>query len=365
MEYSYSSILLNDRELRISQIISGNVEPHDEFETSTLRFIRDWIGGRREIEIHTSGSTGTPKKITITREQMMASATATQRALSLKKGDTALVCLDTRYIAGQMMLVRCFTTGMAIRAITPSANPLQHLPDDDEIDFASFVPYQLHSILRSNSASRLDEIPTIIVGGAPLSVEDEELLQQFGCRVYVTYGMTETVSHVALRQVNGPEKSKYYRALPGIDLEVDGRSCLIVDCPYISAKLTTNDVVNLIDRTTFEWLGRFDNVINSGGIKVYPEVLENELEPLIRGMNLANRFVVSSVADPGFGEKVVLVLEERSPGAIDKVRILSDLQGLFPKYGAPKALLTEFPFPETPNGKVDRQELKKRISKRL
>lgn len=364
MEYPFSSIQLNDREMRISQIISGNVTPHDEFETSTLRFIRDWIGGRREIEIHTSGSTGMPKKIAITRDQMIASAAATEHALSLKQGDTALVCLDTRYIAGQMMLVRCFTTGMAIRAITPSANPLQHLPDEEIVDFASFVPYQLHSILRSDAAPRLDEIGTIIVGGAPLSAEDEEMLQQFSCRVYLTYGMTETVSHVALRRINGSERSKNYQALPGISLEVDDRSCLIVDCPYISAKLTTNDVVNLIDQTTFEWLGRFDNVINSGGIKIFPELLENEIEPWIRGLKLEHRFVISSVPDTALGEKVVLILEERSPGTIDKERILSALQSRLVKYTPPKALLTVFPFPETANGKVDRRELKKRIVKR-
>lgn len=365
MEYPFSSIHVNDRKVSFSQIVSGGAVAANAFEDSTFDFIRDWVTGRSEFFIQTSGSTGKPKTILITREQMIASATATALALSLKSKDTALVCLDTRYIAGRMMLVRCFTTGMAIRAITPSANPLEYVQNGESIHFAAFVPYQLHTILRSEQSARFAHIDTVIVGGAPLSREDEDLLQPLKCRVFVTYGMTETISHIALRRVNGEERSKMYRALPGIGLELDSRSCLIVDCPYISGKLPTNDIVNLVGKATFEWLGRFDNVINSGGVKIHPEVLESALEPWIRELNLKGRFLVSALADAEWGEKVVLVLEEQSVDLKDKQQILNTLHSRLAKYHSPREILTQFPFPETSNGKVDRLELKRRINRGL
>jgi O-succinylbenzoic acid--CoA ligase len=367
MDYPFQSIHLNEREIPLSEIVSDTVVPGNDFERHTLCFIRDWLSGRQDFPIQTSGSTGTPKQIVITRDQMIASATATAQALSLRKGDNALICLDTRFIAGQMMLVRCFNTGMSIRAVTPSANPLADESRRRFIDFVALVPYQVHSIMRTEGASVMESIRNVIVGGSALSEEDEDELRSVSssCGIYVTYGMTETISHIALRRVNGLAKSLLYKALPGIRLETDHRSCLIVDCPYISAKVVTNDVVRLVDATTFGWLGRFDNVINSGGIKVHPEAVEKEIEPHLRRCNLHGRFVISAVSDPVWGEKVVLVIEGDPLASQVEEEVLRNLQAQMARFSAPKSIYTMRLLPVTESGKINRREIIGMLSKQL
>jgi o-succinylbenzoate---CoA ligase len=364
MDYPFQSIQLNNRMIDLGAIIAGTAWAEDEFEKNTISFIREWCNGRDEFVLTTSGSTGTPKPITITREQMEWSANATARALSLKKGMSSLVCLDTRFIAGQMMLVRCLTVGLEIHAITPSANPLQEYKWGKKIHFVAFVPYQLQTILRSQCAHLLNSIDTIIVGGSPLSSDDEDLLQGYSCSIYLTYGMTETISHVALRRVNGKERSPYFRTLQGISLETDNRSCVIIHCPYIGAKVVTNDIVHLVNQTTFGWVGRYDNVINSGAIKIQPEQVEKSIEPLLKGLNIHGRIAVSSLADAVFGEKAVLVIEGTELDETQKSEIIAAVRGVVQKFEVPKEVLTIVSFPETETGKLNRRELRDLISKR-
>jgi o-succinylbenzoate---CoA ligase len=365
MEYPFPTLQLNNREISIPHILDGSVSAVNEFEANTMSFVREWLAGRDEFNIQTSGSTGKPKQIRITRRQMEESARATANALSLTRGASALVCLDTRYIAGRMMLVRCLTNGLSIHAVTPSANPLWNLEWGKDIQFVAFVPYQLHAILKSDVAVKLNSIEKIIVGGAALSVEDELQLERFDCQTFVTYGMTETISHIALRRVNGPLKSDLYHTLPGITVDVDERNCLIANCPYISDKVITNDIIKLHNQTTFEWIGRFDNVINTGGVKVHPEELERRLETILLKLNLHGRVIVSSVSDPSLGEKVVLILEGDPIETDQKREILKVLRQNLPKFESPYDLFTVLTFPQTKGGKINRLELKNLLSRRL
>jgi o-succinylbenzoate---CoA ligase len=365
MDYPFQSIHLNNRAINIEDILAGNASGEDEFEKNTISFIRDWCRGREEFVLTTSGSTGNPKSITITRRQMEWSAKATAQALPLKKGMSSLVCLDTRYIAGQMMLVRSLCVGLQIHAVTPSANPFEEHKWGKKIDFVAFVPYQLHTILRSVYAPQLNSIETIIVGGSPLSADDEELLQTYSCRVYLTYGMTETISHIALKAINGQNRSLYFHTLPGISIRTDDRSCLIIKCPYISDEVVTNDIVNVVNQTTFDWVGRYDNVINSGGVKIHPEKVEKLISLVFKRLNLHGRFAVSSIPDPVLGEKAVIVTEAMEVDDTMKNEIVTALRGLLQKFELPKEILMVPSFPETDTGKLNRHELRKALDKRL
>lgn len=364
-DYPFESMNVNGREVSLQHIVSGNAAPVDDFEQHTFDFVQRWLNGESEFTIHTSGSTGKPKPITLRREQMESSARATLQALQLRKGDQGLICLDAQYIAGKMMLVRCLVGGLRIRAVTPSANPLHTLDWGIVVHFAAFVPYQVNAILKSEDAPKLNSVKTIIVGGAPFPTDTEELLSGYACQVFVTYGMTETISHVAMRRVGSTETARYYRALPDISFDIDDRSCLIIACPYISDKVVTNDVVRLVNPTTFEWIGRIDNVINTGGVKVLSEAIEKEAEPVIKRLNLHGRLLVLGIPDADLGEKVILVIEVETLETALKHQILDSLRSRLPKFYVPRDVVSLAEFPLTESGKIDRVRIKKLISKQL
>ncbi len=208
MQYPYTTLYVNGREETLEAIRTGTAIATSDFEHHTFAFIREWLSGATDFEISTSGSTGIPKRITITREQMIASATLTQDTIGLKTGQNALICLDTRYIAGRMMVVRCFVTGMHIIALDPTANPCNELPENIPIHFAALVPYQVHEIVRSAVAHKLSNIDNIIIGGAALDTDTQRYLQSFRGTCYATYAMTETLSHIALQPLNGVQKRR-------------------------------------------------------------------------------------------------------------------------------------------------------------
>jgi o-succinylbenzoate---CoA ligase len=362
VDYPFDSIELNGRKIAISDIAGFKTKGRDLFEKNTLQFIGEWLNRHDEYHLTTSGSTGSPKPLTILRQQMEQSAAATQKALSLRRGGHALVCLDTHFIAGKMMLVRCLTSGLYIRAVTPSANPLANISWGIAIHFVAFVPYQLHAILRSPEAALLNEVENIIVGGAPLTSEMQKELQSFRCRAFLTYGMTETISHIALKRINGEEASSVFRTLPGILVDIDDRSCLIAHCPYISDKVVTNDIVRLIDQTTFDWLGRFDNVINSGGVKISPEELERQIEEII-GLDLHRKVIISAIPDAALGEKLVLLCEGAPLESGQKNRIIDLLAQKLPKFKIPRDIICVESFPVTPTGKVNRKRIMELLSR--
>lgn len=335
-------------------------KPSNAFEKSTMEFVQQWLSGKSSFNIHTSGSTGKPKSITITRQQMETSARLTIHALQLKPAQTALVCLDTGYIAGKMMLVRALVNHMNIIAVNPTANPLENT--NHSPDFAAVVPLQLEEMLKHKQAvEHLNKMSTIIVGGAPVSTVLERKLQQISTPVYATYGMTETVSHIALKKLNGSERSDTFTAFDEVKLGLDARSCLTIQSALTNHEmLVTNDRVNLIDDHHFEWLGRIDNTINSGGVKIQSEKVEKVVAQILDELALPNRFFVAGLPDEKLGQKVCLIIESESIQK-DEEKIGVRLQKKLGKYEVPKSILNISQFSETPTGKINRVETLKHI----
>ncbi len=349
---------LNGKHYSYAQIKSGEGSGYlTEFEKSTLSFCYDWLQGKDHFTLFTSGSTGTPKRITLRREQMEESSRLTSAALNLMPGYHALLCLDTRYIAGQMMLVRSFVTGMNIVAVEPSANPFEKIGAGMKIDFAALVPYQLHAIVNTaSSKEKLNALKVVIVGGAAIEPSLSAMLGQVTCPLFATYGMTETISHIALQKLNGPDAQDYFQCLSGISVRTDARGCLKIKADYLgSGDIITNDLVEILSPDRFRWLGREDNVINTGGIKVIPEKVENEAGKILRELGLQNRFIIAGLPDDKLGSKVILILEGDPLTDVVNKRIHEKLSGVLTKYETPKEVVAVDHFAETDTQKIDRK----------
>lgn len=346
---------LNGKIYTAAQLASGlPPDSFSKFERDTLNFCHDWLNGKTSFEIETSGSTGQPKKIVIRREQMEASARLTAQALNLQAGYNALLALDPDYIAGKMMLVRSLVIGMNTIATEPCADPLKDI-GNERIDFVALVPYQVKTILQSTaSLKKLDSINVVIVGGAALDQQSVDLLQSSKCRVFLTYGMTETISHIALQKINGKQKQETFVALAGILLEKDERDCLVIEAKLLGLQpIRTNDVVTLLSETSFQWLGRWDNVINTGGVKVFPEKIEKEIEKIFYQFDLRNRFFVAGVPDPLLGSKVTLIIEGDCNGE-ELNKAIHILRSAVSKYEIPRETKMVPQFIETKTQKINR-----------
>jgi o-succinylbenzoate synthase len=301
------------------------------------QFISEWLNGEEELILQTSGSTGKPKSISMKKEWMKNSAQLTENTFGLKKGDSALLCMSIKYVAGKMMVVRALELALDLKVVEPSSSPLKDI--DDQIDFAAMVPLQLE-----NSSNDLDKVKTLIVGGGQVSLQLIKKLQNISTQIYETYGMTETLTHVAIKPLNGPNKSDIFSALDGIHFEIDERDCLVIYAPMLNSEsIITNDIVELVDKSSFRWLGRFDNIINSGGIKIIPEVIEEKLASVI----IDRRFYIVGETDNKLGEKVVLLVEGNETEL--------SFQHL-EKYERPKEIYFIPKFVETKSGKVNQQE---------
>ncbi|MEM9144337.1 MAG: AMP-binding protein [Bacteroidota bacterium] len=325
------------REVAYSLIKEG-----EDFERSMGDFLLDWLDDSPTLTVSTSGSTGSPKKMLLQKTHMRNSALATGNFLDLSYGDSALLCLPLDYIAGKMMLVRAMVWGLALDYVAPSSHPLSLT--QKSYDFCAMIPMQL-----KNTLSHLERVKTIIVGGAPVSSDLQARIPQGKNRIFETYGMTETVSHVAARLLNPDTdsmaispKNPSFKALPEVTFSTDKRNCLVLSAPSVSeTEIVTNDIVNLISPTEFQWLGRLDNIINSGGIKLVPEQIEAKLSAL-----LDTRFFVAGVPDADLGQKVILVLEGEgdTDDILERIRTSGTLDSFeIPKkiYGIPKFALTE------------------------
>jgi o-succinylbenzoate---CoA ligase len=353
-EYPYSCVWINGRKVWLRDISDERADSKTEFERNTFLFIKEWLGGKTEFELQTSGSTGSPKKITVTRDMMKASAVLTARALQLQSNFNALVCLDTRYIAGKMMLVRCLEVGMKIFAVDPCANPLIKIPIDQTIHFIALVPYQVKAILDSKHPHLLDNLLICIIGGAAVEENIHNRLQRLTCNFYITYGMTETVSHIALQKIDQSD-ARLYETLPGITVRLDERSCLVIRVPFLPSEVVTNDVAELITENTFRWLGRIDNVINTGGIKVSPELLEEKIGQIFIRLHISNRFFVHSIPDEKLGYKVVLVIESPIDNSVRDSLHKTFLHS-FSSYEMPKEIFYVDQLVMTNTAKINRQE---------
>lgn len=269
-------------------------------EEQILFFLEEWNNNLMHFTTMTSGSTGTPKIIEIDKQFARNSALATINYLGLSKGDTALLSLNPQTIGGKMMIVRSIEHELELYIIEPSSNPLKNL--DQTFDFLSFAPIQLHTILTGNP-EKLKGVKAIIIGGGVIGEESISLLKQYKLTVFQTFGMTETISHIALRKV-GFETEDFYQTIDGITVSSKNEQ-LIIHAPGLGhTDLETNDRVEIINERTFKWLGRTDFVINSGGVKIQIEQLENELQGLIQAP-----FFIHSIPDERLGEQVVLLVE--------------------------------------------------------
>jgi O-succinylbenzoic acid--CoA ligase len=324
---------------------------------ATHKFLKDWFSKRDVIEVETSGSTGKPKMIQLKKEFMVNSALATGEFFDLQEKTTALLCMSVDYIAGKMMLVRALVLGWEIDVIEPKSNPLQNI--NKVYDFSAMVPMQLQ-----NSLLEIDAIKKLIVGGGVVSEELQKEIQDVSTEVFATFGMTETITHIAIKRLNhlSPRAQSrglgYYQLLPNVAISKDARNCLVIDASKVSEEqIVTNDVVELISETTFKWLGRYDNVINSGGIKLHPEEIEKKLSQIIK-----QRFFVAGIPDETLGEKLILIVEENST-SIDVESSLKNQLNLrlnkatgLTKYEIPKAIYFVAKFVETETKKIQREK---------
>lgn len=309
-------------------------------------FLENWFDFSDSIRINTSGSTGNPKSIMLKKKHMINSALATGLYFDLKPKTTALLCLSTNYIAGKMMLVRAIVLGWHLDIIEPKSNPLVDI--EKQYNFSAMIPLQL-----SNSLNKINLINKLLVGGGVVSNELKSKIKNLTTKIYATYGMTETITHIAVKPLNkapGLTLDKdVYQILPNVILSKDSRSCLVIDAPNVSdKKVITNDLVELISSTEFKWLGRFDNIINSGGIKLIPEQIEENLQTIIN-----NRYFITSLIDSVLGDKIVLVVEGKVQENLKSQ--ISTLKSIG-KYEIPKEIYFIDKFIETKTKKIQRKQ---------
>ncbi|MCW8980311.1 MAG: AMP-binding protein [Altibacter sp.] len=315
----------------------------DEHEVGIGKFIQKWFNSKTYISVKTSGATGRSKKIRLEKQWMVNSAKATGTFFKLGAKTSALLCLPPNFIAGKMMLVRAMVLGWELHVVAPEKDALTQY--DNDYDFVAMVPYQvIHSI------KALVKVKKLIIGGGPVSATLEEKLQQVPTEAFATYGMTETSTHIAVRRVNGPARSDIYAALPNVKFALDDRGCLVIHAPEIlSESIVTNDLVHLESPSSFRWLGRYDNLINSGGIKLFPEKIEEKLSAFIK-----LPFIITSEKDPELGERVILIFESDRSGSIPNY---SEAFATLDAYERPKRVYSISKFPYTETGKIKRADV--------
>lgn len=322
---------------------------HDtSFIQSVDAFIADWKSDRLTMTVHTSGSTGTPKAIEVGKAHMAASAQMTCEFLGLQPGQSALLCLPVEYIAGKMVIVRALTCGLRLLPVEPSSHPLSGL--EKSPDFAAFVPSQVYETLRIPEEARCFEgIRQTLIGGGAIAPDLQERLRELPNPVWSTYGMTETLSHIALRRLNGPEASDWYTPLPGVEVGLNESDCLTVYAPRVNpSRLTTHDLAELRPDGRFRIIGRSDNTVNSGGVKIQLEDVEAALR-----LRLARPFMATSVPDEKYGEVLVLLIEG-SP--LDEGTLNSLCTKCLSVYHRPKHYFFIDRLPATVSGKPARKE---------
>lgn len=313
-------------------------------------FLTEWRSSSPMVEVHTSGSTGKPKRMLVEKSRMMASARITCDFLGLREGDTALLCMPLDYIAGKMMVVRSLVRGLHLVSVTPSSHPLKDIAEP--LDFAAMVPLQVYSSLQvSEEAERLRAIRHLIIGGGAIDDALEQELRQFPNAVWSTYGMTETLSHIALRRISGDDASLWYEPFDGVEVSLSPDGCLVIYAPDVNPeRLVTNDIVELErcpdGKRRFRIIGRRDNVIDSGGIKIQTEEVERLLRPV-----MPCGYMITKVKDARLGEAVTLLVDGMNVPDIEKI-----CRETLPKHWVPRHILKVDSLPTTETGKPARAE---------
>ena len=310
------------------------------------QFLTEWHNDSPTLLVHTSGSTGEPKPMWVEKRRMESSARMTCDFLGLRSGDTALLCMSLDYIAGKMMAVRSLVRHLRLMVVEPGGHPLATVAEP--VDFAAMVPMQVWNSLRvQEQRERLMSIRHLLIGGGAIDDSLAAELRAFPNAVWSTYGMTETLSHIALRRLSGPNATDWYTPFEGVTLSRTNDGCLVIDAPALhDGPLTTNDIAELASDGRFKILGRKDNVICSGGLKIQAEEVERLLHSHLRVP-----YVITKRKDEKFGEVVVLLTE----GDTAEAQLIC--QRVLPRYWQPRAYFHVDQIPLTPTGKPARARL--------
>lgn len=299
------------------------------------------------VKFNTSGTTGSPKEISFSKKQIWISARNTCEYFGINSGTQLLLCLPADFVAGRMMIARTLFAGANLIWVEPSLNPLKNISN---INFAAFTPAQVATIISDIKTKKVFEsIEKIIIGGSSMSIELEKNLSGFSNQIFATYGMTETLTHIAIRKIGD---STFHSVYKQAVFSIDKNNCLNIELPFVSnEKIITNDVVELVDRKSFIWKGRLDNVINSGGVKIYAEELEKKV--LLAGLLKDGSFYISAQKDNIFGQVLVIVmLKDQNP--VDMAVLLPKINGLLNKYEVAKHVVFLDKFEYTKTGKIKR-----------
>ena len=324
------------------------IENGKEYEIAIAKFILEWLDENNFITVKTSGSTGIPKEIKLQKNHVFNSVNATIAYFDLRENTKALLCLSSEYIAGKMMLVRAMIAGWDLCTTSPEKNPLENI--DEIFDFTAMVPYQVF-----HSLADLHKVKKLIVGGGAVPLEWEQQLQKVNTAIFATYGMTETISHIAVRPLNGKEKSIVFSALPKVNFSQSEEGCLQIHAPEISEEtVITNDVVELLSPASFKFLGRIDNVINTGGVKVHPEAIEEKLS-----LHIKQPFFIASEKDDSLGERVIVIIESEKQLQFED---FSEAFEALSAYEKPKKIYSIKELIYTETGKIKRAEVLKKLN---
>lgn len=335
-----------------------NYSPQSGYEKQVIDFAVRWLSHEQTFSFQTSGSTGSPKSINFSRQQIEDSVALTQKAFHLQAGQTALLCLDMNFVAAKLMIARALIIDMDLLVSEPSGNPLASI--HQPIDFAALVPYQIIQALR-HTEQNVDLVRTIILGGAAVSPTLAKALSNRATAFYETYGMTETLTHIALKRIDTVTKD--FTTLPGIAIAVDERKCLQITAPHIQAEsIATNDIINLTSPTTFQLVGRFDSIINSGGIKISPEAIEQKIAEVMAQYFPASAFIISSLPDAQLGHQVVLLIETQPITKSIESTIFQILKEIVTRYEMPKQILALPQFVRTASGKINRVQTQAQLA---
>ncbi len=332
------------------------------WEADVWKFVGEWLNDETHITVHTSGSTGTPKAIQLPKDKVRNSALMTANYLGLGEGSNALLSLSANYIAGKMMIVRAIENRWHLWATEPSNQPLKDVPDTLTIDLVAWVPSQLQAMLDLNDAplnQRIHAICNIILGGSPVLPALASTLKDFPNRVFETFGMTETISHIAMKRLSGANATDVFETTDeNIILGQDDRDCLVIIAHHLADQpVVTNDIVEFIDERHFRWLGRVDNVVNSGGIKLFPEALEQKVQHL-----LSQRFFMAGVPDVQLGQKLIMVIEGPALNHPQLEQLRNHLQTILTRYELPRNIYSVTRLEETATHKVNRLATLKKLA---
>ena len=305
----HNRFLLNgcfyDRNI-LKEVAYDFVKEGDQYENFLGDFLLDWLDQSNSIYLESSLNTSHPKKLLFKKQSLVNSAISTGNFFGISVGNSALHCLPANYIAGKMMLIRAMILGLEIDLISPSKNPFYK--NNKTYDFAAMTPMQAF-----HSLSELKKVKKLIVGGAYVSSALQQALINAKVNAFETYGMMETLSHIAVRTMTDPISE--YKCLPDVKVQQDKQNCLVIDASKLGVdNLLTNDEVELFSPTHFRLIGRVDYVINSGGVKLHPEQIERKLSK-----NLSFHFFINSVPDSVLGEKVVLVVKDEPEIKLEKL----------------------------------------------